>query len=141
MAFSRIGNEAKIIPGYNHIFAYDIQDAHAKFAISDGKLNVYEMKALGYNLNVNMKLSIDLDTLYIKGNLWPKITSLPTVILSPITFLSDFMIDILIFGEIDSLDWKFGLDRRFNEEEPSASANGPSPKYKPVSEKHKKSGS
>lgn len=140
-AISRIGNEAKIIPGYNHIFAYDIQDAHAKFAISDGKLNIYEMKALGYNLNVNMKLSIDLDTLYIKGNLWPKITSLPTVILSPITFLSDFMIDILIFGEIDSLDWKFGLDRRFNEEEPSASANGPSPKYKPVSEKHKKSGS
>ena len=83
-----------------------------------------------------MKLNIDLETLYIKGNLWPKITSLPTVILSPITFLSDFMIDILIFGEIDSLDWKFGLDRRFNEEEPSASANGSSQKYKPVSEKN-----
>lgn len=139
-AISRIGNEAKIIPGYNHIFAYDIQDAHAKFAIADGKLNIYEMKALGYNLNVKMKLNIDLETLYIKGNLWPKITSLPTVILSPITFLSDFMIDILIFGEIDSLDWKFGLDRRFNEEEPSASANGSSQKYKPVSEKTKVSG-
>lgn len=137
-AISDIGNKAKIIPGYNHIFAYDIQDAHARFAIADGLLRIYEMKALGYNLNVKMKLDIDLDTLYIKGNLWPKINSLPTVILSPITFLSDFVIDILVFGEIDKLDWKFGLDPRINEEQPSATANGCSQKYKPVSEKTKK---
>lgn len=138
---SSIGNGAKFIPGYNHVFAYDIQDAHAKFAIADGKLKVYEMKALGYNLNVKMKLLIDLDTLYIKGNLWPKITSLPTVVLSPVTFLSNFMIDILIFGEIDKLDWKLGLDRRFKDTEPSATADSPAQKYKPVAEKKKKTGS
>lgn len=134
---SSIGNKAKIIPGYNHIFAYDIQDAFAKFVISDGKLRAYDMKALGYNLNVDMKLSIDLETLYIKGNLWPKITSLPTVILSPLTFLSDFMIDILIFGEIDDLNWKFGLDRNLRGAPPSASSKKGDKKYKPVTEKKK----
>lgn len=136
---SSIGNKAKIIPGYNHIFAYDIQDAFAKFVIADGKLRAYDMKALGYNLNVDMKLSIDLETLYIRGNLWPKITSLPTVILSPLTFLSDFMIDILIFGEIDDLNWKFGLDRNLKGEPPSVSSKKGDKKYKPVSEKKKAS--
>lgn len=135
---SSIGNQAKIIPGYNHIFAYDIQDAFAKFVIADGKLQAYDMKALGYNLNVDMKLAIDLETLYIEGNLWPKITSLPTVILSPITFLSDFMIDILIFGEIDDLNWKFGLDRNLGGAPPSATSKKGDKKYKPVAEKKKK---
>ena len=96
------------------------------------------MKAQGYNLNVDMKLAIDLETLYIEGNLWPKITSLPTVILSPITFLSDFMIDILIFGEIDDLNWKLGLDRNLKGEAPSASSQKGPQKYKPVAEQKKK---
>ena len=135
---SSIGNQAKIIPGYNHIFAYDIQDAIAKFVIADGKLQAYDMKALGYNLNVDMKLDIDLETLYIEGNLWPKITSLPTVILSPITFLSDFMIDILIFGKVDDLNWKFGLDRSFKGEAPSATSKKGPQNYKPISDKEKK---
>lgn len=135
---SSIGNQAKIIPGYNHIFAYDIQDAFAKFVIADGKLQAYDMKALGYNLNVDMKLDIDLETLYIEGNLWPKITSLPTVVLSPITFLSDFMIDILIFGEVDNLNWKFGLDRALKGEAPSATSKKGPQNYKPVSEQKKK---
>ncbi len=135
---SSIGNKAKIIPGYNHIFAYDIQDAFARFVIADGKLKAYDMKAKGYNLDVDMKLDIDLETLYIEGNLWPKITSLPTVILSPITFLSDFMIDILIFGEIDDLNWKFGLDRNLKGEAPSASSQKGPQNYKPVAEKKEK---
>jgi hypothetical protein len=42
---SNFGNKAKIIPGYNHIFAYDIQDAFAKFIIADGKLKAYEMNS------------------------------------------------------------------------------------------------
>ena len=114
---------------------YDIQDAKAKFVIADGKLKAYDMKAEGYNLNVDMKLAVDLETLYIEGNLWPKITSLPTVILSPITFLSDFMIDILIFGEVDDLNWKFGLDRNLKDEAPSATSKKGPQNYKPVAEK------
>lgn len=118
---TNIGNTARHIPGYNHLFAYDIQDAHAKFAISKGHLRAYDMEALGYNLNVKMKLDVDLNTTYIRGNLWPSITSVPTIVLSPLTFLSDFMIDVLIYGKIDNLEWKFGLDRRLGGSHPSAS--------------------
>lgn len=119
-AITNIGNQAKHIPGYNHIFAYDIQDAYAKFAIAGGHLRAYDMKALGYNLNIKMKLDVDLNSTYIRGNLWPSITSLPTLMISPLTFLSDFMIDILIYGKIDNLQWKFGLDRRLGGSRPSA---------------------
>ncbi len=130
-AISAIGRKARILPGYNHIFSYDIQDAYANFVIAEGHLKAYEMKAMGYNLNVDMKLDINLDTLYIHGNLWPKVTSLPTLILSPVTFLSDFMIDIIIYGTIDELDWKFGLDRRINGDAPSATSEPGSGNYRP----------
>ncbi len=130
-AITSIGNQAGYLPGYNHLFAYDIQDAHAKFAIANGHLRAYDMKALGYNLNVKMKLDVDLETTYIRGNLWPSITSLPTIILSPITFLSDFMIDILIYGKIDDLQWKFGLDRNLRDNPPSATSKPAETPYKP----------
>ncbi len=130
-AISAIGRKARVLPGYNHIFSYDIQDAYANFVIADGHLRAYEMKAMGYNLEVDMKLDINLDTLYIHGNLWPKVTSLPTLILSPVTFLSDFMIDIIIYGTIDELDWKFGLDRRINGDRPSATSEPGSGNYRP----------
>ena len=130
-AITSIGNQARYLPGYNHLFAYDIQDAHAKFAIANGHLRAYDMKALGYNLDVKMKLDVDLETTYIRGNLWPSITSLPTIILSPITFLSDFMIDILIYGKIDDLQWKFGLDRNLRDNPPSATSKPAKTPYKP----------
>ncbi len=130
-AISAMGRRARVLPGYNHIFSYDIQDAYANFVIADGHLRAYEMKAQGYNLDVDMKLDIDLDTLYIHGNLWPKVTSLPTVILSPVTFLSDFMIDIIVYGTIEELDWKFGLDRRINGDRPSASSEPGNGNYRP----------
>lgn len=110
-AITHLGRQAKQIPGYNHIFAYDLQNAYAKFAIANGHLRAYDTKVTGYNLDVDMKLDVNLDTTYIRGNLWPKITSLPTILLSPVTFLSDFMIDIIIYGEPDDLQWKIGLDR------------------------------
>ncbi len=130
-AISAIGRKARVLPGYNHIFSYDIQDAYANFVLADGHLRAYDMKAMGYNLDVDMKLDINLDTLYIHGNLWPKVTSLPTIILSPVTFLSDFMIDIIIYGTIDELDWKFGLDRRINGDTPSATAEPGNGNYRP----------
>lgn len=108
---TQIGKDARRIPGYNHLFAYDIQNAYAKFAIANGHLRAYDMTATGYNLNVDMKLDVDLDSTYIRGNIWPEITSIPTIMLSPITFLSDFMIDILIYGKLDNIQWKIGLDR------------------------------
>ena len=84
-----------------------------------------------------MKMDIDMESMYLKGNIWPKITSIPTIMLSPITFLSDFMIDILIYGEIDDLKWKFGLDRRLQGDLPSVSSSAATEQPAPRAKKKK----
>ena len=91
--------------------SYNIQNASLKFDILNGYLYTRDMHASGYNLNVNMNLRLDLDTLDIRGNLWPQISSVPTLIIAPITFLSEFLIDIVIYGNIENIQWKFTLDR------------------------------
>lgn len=106
----QVSNTARNVPFLNHFLRYDIQDAHAHFHITKGHLVSDNMKALGYNLNVAMKMDLNLDDLSLRGNLWPKISSVPTIILSPITFLSDFVIDINVYGKIDDIQWEFGLD-------------------------------
>lgn len=117
-----IGNQldktAQFIPGYNHVFAYDIQDAFIDFVLDKGHFRTTYLKALGYNLKVTGKIDIDLETLDIYGNMWPQVSSLPTLVLSPITFLSDFMLDIVIFGKIDDLKWEFRLDPRISNNNP-----------------------
>ncbi len=100
------------IPFANHFLRYDLQEVHSRFSIGRGILTTHGMKALGYNLNVRMQLEADLDKYTLEGDLWPKISSVPTLILSPITFLSDYMIDIHVFGPMDNILWKFGLNRR-----------------------------
>ncbi len=116
------------IPFANHFLRYDLQEAHTCFNIGRGKLVTDGMKALGYNLNVGMQLEIDLEELTLEGDLWPKISSVPTLILSPITFLSDFMIDIQVFGPLDDIDWKFGLNRKRKEEAAECSVTDDEPK-------------
>ncbi len=108
----QVGKITDNIPFANHFLRYDLQEVHSSFTIGQGKLTTQGMKALGYNLNVGMQMELDLDKLTLRGDFWPKISSVPTLILSPITFLSDFMIDIQVFGPIDDIDWKFGLNHR-----------------------------
>lgn len=120
------------IPGLNHILAYDLQDAYIRFNILQGHLRTETLKAKGYNLNVHANLDINLDTMEIRGNLWPRISSLPTVILSPLTFLSKFMIDIIVYGTIDDIKWKFGLDKRLKDSPPSVTDEPGDPAYKPA---------
>lgn len=120
------------VPGLNHILAYDLQDAYIRFNIGKGHLVTDALKAKGYNLNVHANLDINLDTMEIRGNLWPRISSLPTVILSPLTFLSDFMIDIVVYGKVDDIQWKFSLDRRLKNTPPSATAEPGDPAYQPA---------
>lgn len=114
-----VSDTARKVPFVNHFIAYDIQHAHTNFDIINGWLITRNMKATGYNLNVKMQLGINLDTLDIKGNLWPAISSVPTVILSPLTFLSDYMIDIILYGNVENIQWKFALDRKINGSSPS----------------------
>lgn len=115
-----IDRTSQNVPGLNHILAYDLQEALARFEIADGHLRTRYMKAKGYNLNVQLQLDIDLNDLTLRGNIWPRISSLPTIILSPLTFLSDFMIDIIIYGKVDDIQWKFALDKRLKGAPPSA---------------------
>ncbi len=127
---SKVANN---IPFANHFLRYDLQEAHGLFSIGRGKLMTDNLKALGYNLNVGVQLAIDLEKLTLEGDLWPKISSVPTVILSPITFLSKFMIDIQLFGNLDNIQWKFALNRKQkgNEEECSATDKEPRQTIKP----------
>ncbi len=130
--FSNVGEgvstAANNVPFANHFLRYDLQEVHSRFTIGKGKLTTQGMKALGYNLNVGVQLDLDLDKLTIEGDLWPKISSVPTIILSPITFLSDFMIDIQVFGPVDDIDWKFGLNRKRKEEADECSITSDKPK-------------
>ncbi len=113
------------VPGANHLLSYDVQEASGNFRIAHGKLTTNDLQASGHNLNVLMNLGLDLNTLELHGNIWPKVSSLPTIILAPLTFLSDFMVDIVIHGPIDKLDWHFALDRRLHNQEPSATHETP----------------
>ena len=131
-----IGSNVGAIPGYNHLFAYDLQDASAEYTIKRGKFQTTKFQSTGYNLKVTGNLSIDLDTLELYGNMWPEITSLPTIILSPLTFLSDFMVDIIIYGKIDDIQWKFKLDRRMGGKSP-VTASSVTPSDNPAPRKKK----
>lgn len=109
------------MPFVNHFLRYGIDEAFARFDIRDGHLITRGMKAKGYNLNVDTQLDIDLDKLTVKGDLWPKISSVPTVLISPITILSKFLIDINIHGELADPQWEFGLSKKFKSDESSLS--------------------
>lgn len=113
-----INKTAQYLPGYNHIFAYDLQNVYVNYTIDKGFFKTRSFVADGYNLQVTGSLSIDLDKLTIHGNMWPEVSSLPTVLISPITFLSDFMLDIVIYGTVDDLKWEFKLDPRLNGDDP-----------------------
>ncbi len=107
----QVGRVTDTLPFTNHFLRYDLQEVHSDFTISNGILRTGGMKALGYNLNVGLQLDINLQERTLRGDIWPKISSVPTLILSPITFLSDFMIDIDIYGPLDDIQWEFGLNK------------------------------
>lgn len=110
-AINKVDASTRHIPFANHFMCYNIQNAELKFDILNGYLYTRDMKATGYNLEVDMNLRLNLDTLNIRGNLWPRISSVPTLLIAPITFLSDFLIDITIYGNIEDIQWKFTLDK------------------------------
>lgn len=107
------------IPFVNHFLRYGIDEAFTRFDIKDGHFLTRGMKAKGYNLNIDTQLDIDLNKLTVKGDLWPKISSVPTVLISPITILSKFLIDINIYGELADPQWEFGLSQKFKSDENS----------------------
>lgn len=110
-AINKMDASSRHIPFANHFMSYNIQNAELKFDILNGYLYTRDMRASGYNLDVDVNLRLNLETLDIRGNLWPQISSVPTLIIAPITFLSDFLIDIVIYGSADDIRWKFTLDK------------------------------
>ncbi len=111
-AVGSTSSSAAYIPGVNHLIAYDLKEAHANFRIENGHLFTDRMKAIGSNLNVRVNADIDLNSLTVRGNLWPKISSIPTIVLAPLTILSDFMIDIVLYGSLSDVKWRIAMDRR-----------------------------
>lgn len=114
-----VQNYTYTVPFANHFLRYGIDKAHTEFDIQKGHLTTRGMKAEGYNLNIGAELDIDLHNLTLKGDMWPKISSLPTLITSPITVLSDFLIDIKVYGEALSPQWKV-VFLKMNEPPPAA---------------------
>ena len=112
-----IGNTATRIPFANHFIKYSLTDAYTNFDIVNGHFITRNGKALGCNLNVALQLDLNLVDMTLHGNLWPKINSIPTIILSPITVLSDFMFDIVVDGPVDDLSWSLGLDAKLKNKE------------------------
>lgn len=124
---SGLDKTAQYIPGYNHVFAYDLQNANIEYVLDKGHFITRSFNATGYNLEVTGKVDINLEDLTLEGNMWPEISSLPTIVLSPITFLSDFMLDIIIFGKADDLQWEFRLDPRIGASAPVTAKSQPNP--------------
>ena len=100
------------VPFANHFLRYGIDEAFSRFDILGGHLISRDMKARGYNLDVDVKLDIDLNNLTLDGDLWPRISSVPTLLISPVTILSDFLIDIEVYGDLIAPQWKFGLSKK-----------------------------
>ena len=117
-----MGHVVSNMPLVNHLIAYDLQTAKTDFDIMNGYFVSRNMNVTGSNLNVDINLAINLDTMELHGNLWPRISGLPNIILSPFTFLSDFMIDIILYGKVEDIKWSIGLSRRKPTTPPSATS-------------------
>ncbi len=138
---SGLDKTAQYIPGYNHVFAYDLQNANIDYVLNKGHFTTRSFTATGYNLEVTGKVDIDLNDLTLEGNMWPEVSSLPTILISPITFLSDFMLDIVIYGKVNDLQWEFRLDPRLSTSSPvtaQSKPNADSPRQKKKSKKTKR---
>ena len=120
-AIDTMQDSAYKVPFANHFLRYGIDEAFAKFDINNGHLISRDMRAKGYNLDVGVQLDINLDGLTLTGDLWPRISSVPTMLISPITILSDFLIDINLYGDLLSPQWEFGLSKKLKREDSSLS--------------------
>lgn len=111
-----ISRTAEEVPFAKHLISYDIQDAYGTYRIDRGHLITENAKVRGNNLNVRLNLDMGLDKLDLRGNLWPTISGVPTFLLSPLTFVSDYMIDIVIYGTLSDIKWHFALDPALRKE-------------------------
>lgn len=114
--FDKVGTQTSrtmaYLPFANRIFSYDVQNAYADYAISEGHLRTKRMTANGINLDLQMLLDLDLNTLELQGNIWPQISSVPTLLLAPISILSDYMLDLVLYGKLTDIQWTLGLDKK-----------------------------
>ncbi len=116
------GQTTSNIPGANYFLNYDLSNASADFMIQDGVFSSHNLRATGSNLAVNSSLHIDLSRMYIQANLWPEMSSVLSLMLSPITMISDGIIDIKVYGTMDDLGWKIAFSR-WNESNQEAHAD------------------
>ncbi len=103
---SAFGQTTSNLPGANYLLNYNLRNASADFVIGDGVLSSNNLRATGSNMAVSSSLHIDLKRMYLQANLWPEMSSVLSLMLSPITVLSNGIIDIKVYGTMDDLGWK-----------------------------------
>lgn len=104
------------IPFVDHFMSYNIQDLEGSFTIGNGHLRTDDVRAYGDNVEVQMRLDLALDDMAIKGNIWPHIGSIPSMLMTPVSVLSRNRFNIHLRGTLDDLDWGVGLDKKQDNE-------------------------
>ncbi len=113
-----LGETTNNIPGANYIIRYDLNDAKGDFLIKDGLISSNNFIAEGTNLSVDLKGNISLTNGELHLKLWPKVNSLISVAASPLTLLSNQLIDIDLKGPIKDPSWTIGLNSEVNGRKP-----------------------
>ncbi len=101
------------VPGINYLFKYGLRDADADFTVKDGFMFTENLVAKGSNLTVPLYGSLNLDSLNVRARLWPDLGSILNVALSPITRISEHIIDIELYGKINDLKWRLDAESPF----------------------------
>lgn len=121
----RVGRRTSAVTDYvpflDHILSYNIQDTAGSFDIRNGHLYSRDMTAWGENVDVEMFLNLDLDSLTLKGNIWPHIGSVPGALISTVSVLSANRLNIHLYGGIKDIKWGLGLDKKKSAEPDSLS--------------------
>lgn len=108
----RTSAATEYVPFIDHILSYNIQDTMGSFDIRNGHLYSRDMSAWGENVDVDMFLDLDLNTLKLKGNIWPRIGSVPGALISTVSALSANRLNIHLYGPIQDIGWGLGLDKK-----------------------------
>ncbi len=105
------------VPGINYLFKYGLRDADADFTVKDGFMFTENLIAKGSNLTVPLYGSLNLDSLNVRARLWPDLGSILNVALSPITRISEHILDIELYGKINDLKWRLDAESPFKKKQ------------------------
>ncbi len=105
------------IPGINYLIHYGLRDADGDFTVKNGYVYTDNLIAVGSNMSVPFSGELNIDTLELRARLWPDLGSILNLALSPITSISEHIIDIELRGKVDDLKWRISAESPFKRKE------------------------